>query len=198
MSYMNLFTHVYPYSGLSDLNLDWVITECGDLRKGFRELLEEFEKIKVLTPEEINAMIDVKIAEFKTQVDALIERTANETYMRSKGYTDEQIVIIRDYIAVEISTAIAESKAYSLDLYNQMKEYVDEKFIDYTYMLSPFTGEMQDVREVVDDIINKAFKTNALTAGEYDAIGITAGEYDALLITAYNYDFNGKNLVVRP
>lgn len=198
MSYIGLFTHAFPYSGLSDLNLDWVITECGDIRKAIDDLTEEFKKIEILTPDEINAMIDVKISEFETKVNALIERTANDTYMRSKGYTDEQIAIIRDYIAVEITTAINTCKDYSLDLYNQMKTYVDNKFIDYTYMLSPFTGEMQDVREIVNDIINKTLKVNSLTAGKYDAIGITAGEYDALRITAYDYDFDAKNRVVKP
>lgn len=60
--------------------------------------------------------------------------------------------------------------------------------------VSPFTGQWFSTYEWL--VALTAFhKENALTASEYDNLGITAQFFDDLELSAYNYDFNGKTLI---
>lgn len=68
-------------------------------------------------------------------------------------------------------------------------QYPDPRY----YMIDPFTGEKNLVKNVVYKLT--AFHKEGLTATEYDAKLLTAGEYDAKLITAFNYDWFGKDLL---
>jgi hypothetical protein len=77
-----------------------------------------------------------------------------------------------------------------------MKDYVDSKLVEYNFMISPITGNLEDVRDVVTEIVNTFHRDNSLTATEYDALQLTASDYDAYQLTALYYDFNGKILLV--
>ena len=61
------------------------------------------------------------------------------------------------------------------------------------YMISPFTGEMTHIKNVVTRLCY--FHMEGLTASEYDAKELTADEYDALEITAFDYDWFGEQLI---
>lgn len=66
------------------------------------------------------------------------------------------------------------------------------------YMRCALDGSMQSVRTVLFEyLMSKHAKPDALSAKEFDDIGITAQEYDQLSIGAENYDWEGKNLVVK-
>ena len=60
-------------------------------------------------------------------------------------------------------------------------------------MYSPITGEYEDVRVVVQEIITYYHGDNILTASEYDALDLTSTAYDAYQLTARDYDLDGKN-----
>lgn len=77
-----------------------------------------------------------------------------------------------------------------------MKDYVDSKLVEYNFMISPISGELEDVRDVVTEIVNTFHRTAALTASEYDALQLTATAYDAYQLTALDYDFNGKDILM--
>lgn len=63
------------------------------------------------------------------------------------------------------------------------------------YIVSPFTGKRSDVRKVLLELINQLKRDKALSASEYDALGLTAEEYDSKNISAYDYDWNGKEIL---
>lgn len=69
-------------------------------------------------------------------------------------------------------------------------EYPDPRY----YMIDPFTGEKNLVKNVVYKL--SAFHREGLTANEYDELLLTAEEYDNKLITAFNYDWFGKDILV--
>lgn len=151
--------------------------------------IEELEKKQSLTRDEIQAMIDTSLSAFLTvTITPLIENSKRESISASKNYTDE-------VVAREKELIITQCTEYSIALYNQMKEYVDSKFVEYMYMYSPITGKMEDVRLVVDELINNFHKSEAITAGEYDALNLTAGDYDSRNLTAFQYDFHAKTLL---
>lgn len=61
------------------------------------------------------------------------------------------------------------------------------------YMISPFTGEMTHIKNVVTRLCY--FHMEGLTAEEYDAKELTAEAYDAYEITAFDYDWFGEQLL---
>ena len=67
--------------------------------------------------------------------------------------------------------------------------YPDETY----YMRSPFTGQMDLIKNVVIKLAQ--FHMDGLTAQKYDDFELTADEYDALNITALEYDWLGEQLI---
>ncbi len=63
-------------------------------------------------------------------------------------------------------------------------------------MISPFTGKWVRYDVIINQLAD--LHKNALTAGEYDAIGLTAIEYQNFGLTAFQYDWNGKELLYKP
>ena len=69
------------------------------------------------------------------------------------------------------------------------------RVMHFTLMINPITGEFEDVRDVVTDIVTYFHSEDTLTANEYDTLEMTADDYDLKELTAIDYDFNGKNLL---
>lgn len=60
------------------------------------------------------------------------------------------------------------------------------------YMRSPFSGEIEPVKDVVMDLWG--LHNQGITAGDFDALDMTAGEFDALELQAYYYDMFGVTI----
>ena len=202
----NGFIHQFPYADFHELNLDWLIKETKDLRTTMIWLTEEFAKIQVLTEEQINAMIAAAIESnnvvlyayldaLKIQLKNDYERYCNEQIASLKNYTDGKLADQKVYIDNQDVYYNNLQKAYADNVLIQAKAYTDDQVLDYTMMINPITGEYEDVRNVVDDIVSYFHTENSLTAGEYDALELTAEDYDNYEMTAYDYDFNGKTIL---
>ena len=197
---MSDFLNQFPYSDFHELNLDWLIKRTKQLESEMKTIEEEFSKIKILTEDYIQAMIDTSISENNivqyNKITGEYTLMVNNSFNQLKTYTDNQLNEARIYTDSQDAYYYNLSKAYSDSTLVQAKDYIDSKVINYTLMISPFTGELEDVRDVVNDIIYHFHSNDTLTASEYDALDLTAQGYDNYELTAYDYDFNGKNLLV--
>lgn len=63
-------------------------------------------------------------------------------------------------------------------------------------MLSPVTGERMTVQEAVAELA-ASMATNAIKAGDYDALGLTAEEFNAFYMSPAEYDWAGIIAFVR-
>lgn len=199
MSENNGFINQFPYADFHELNLDWLIKETKNLRVTMTELQEEFAKIEILTEEQINAMIAAAIESNNTVLYAYMTNLKNQITNEYQTYCNNQIAIMNGKLAdlkvyVDNQDVYYDEldKAYADNVLVQAKAYTDAQVLDYIMMVNPITGEYDDVRDVVDDIVSYFHTEDALTAGEYDALELTASAYDAYELTAYDYDFNGK------
>ena len=186
------FINQFPYSDFHELNLDWVIKQTKNSLDRIVKLEEEMAEIELVTKEQIEIMIEqainsnnLKIAQqlqtLHTQITGEYQTYVNNRYNQLKTYLDNQDVYY-DNLA----------KGYADQALIQANAYTDSQVLGYTMMINPITGQYDDVRNVVDDIVMYFHTENSLTAGEYDALDMTAGAYDAKDLTAYDYDFNGK------
>lgn len=201
------FLSQFPYSDFHQLNLDWLINTMKAVRSQMDAIQEEFDKIKILTEEQIEAMIQQAIitnnVDLYNRMNAL-KQELTESYI---AYTDSSVATLKSYT----DGKYADQKIYidNQDIYFDglaqtyaehaivvSEAYTDTKVIDYTFMISPITGEYEDVRDVVQELVDYFHSDNSLTAGEYDALDLTASAYDAYDLSAFDYDFSGKILLV--
>lgn len=63
------------------------------------------------------------------------------------------------------------------------------------YMFSPFTGQLESLKSVILSLVG-LHREDALTAQEYDDLGLDADAYDAYEVNAFDYDFSGKTILV--
>ena len=127
---------------------------------------------------------------------------------------NEKLVIMQNDLDTkatksELQTAISNLNTSLRELitseYNVLKEYVDTGFEDLQYQIDhidvgnislydPTTGLQSPIQVVIDNIYDQT-RTEAITAGEFDALELSATEYDSKQITAFNFDRYGKTLL---
>lgn len=197
------FINQFPYSDAHELNLDWVITSVKKLSDHVDALQEEMNQIEVMTKEEIEAMINLAI---DTEVYPRMVEMKNQITQEYQAYIQARIEDLTNYIDTiesDLRIYIDSQDAYYNDLSrsyaehaeSESKAYTDDKILNVTMMINPITGEYDDVRNVVTDIVNYFHSENTLTAAEYDALELTAQAYDAYQLSAFDYDFNGKTIL---
>lgn len=201
------FINQFPYSDTHELNLDWVINSVKTLSNHVDSLQEEFDKISVMTKEEIEAMITGAIDLNNTEIYAAMNSMKYQITQEYQAYIQAIAADLTNYIDNinnELRIYIDNQDIYYHEIAQsytdhaliEAKQYTDDKVLNVTMMINPITGEYDDVRNVVTDIIYYFHSDNSLTAAEYDALDLTAQSYDAYQLSAFDYDFNGKILLI--
>ena len=185
------FPHTRTYEG----DLGWVIKKLSEVSEITAYLQEEFAKIVVLTQEQIQNMINAAIAANNITWAQELQALKNQITIEYQGYVTAQINALTVYIDNQDTFYNGLAQGYASSAESAAKAYTDSQIMNYTMMINPITGNYDDVRVVVNDIVSYFHTGDTLTAGEYDALDMTAGYYDAKDLTAYDYDFNGKNLL---
>lgn len=196
------FINQFPYSDFHELNLDWAIKQIKENKDQIAVLQDEISKIEVMTEEQIREMINTAINNNNVLIYAAIDASSENLKAELIEYINNKINIINRnidnlYLYVDNQDSYYDTLAH--DYANQAlidaKAYADSIVNQANIMINPLTGQYDDVRNVVNDIIYYFHTTTALTAGEYDALDLTAQDYDDYELTAYDYDFNGKTLL---
>lgn len=186
------FIHKYPYSNLHELNLDWLIDETRKLMSEMAVVQETLATIEVMTEDQIKALINSAIATNNIELYNRMLEYYNQITTEYKAYCNSQIAQLKIYVDNQDVYYNGLAQGYADTALINANAYTDNKVLNYTMMINPITGQYEDVRNVVDDIVAYFHTENSLTAGEYDALDMTAGYYDSKDLTAYDYDFNGK------
>lgn len=124
---------------------------------------------------DINARIDsanVKIAE--------LESTLNEFAQIAHDYTDTKVY------------ALSELVFYAI---NDLQQQIDDLQWTLPDVYNITRGTRTDLVTLIYDVYD-ASRDNALTADEFDIMGLTASEFDALQFTAYEFDTSAKKRLI--
>ena len=190
MSYFE-FPHTRTYEG----DLGWIIKKIGEVSEATAYLMEEFAKIEILTEDQIQKMIDEAIAANNIKLAQDLQNLKAQITAEYIGYVTAQINALTIYIDNQDIHYNDLAAGYAATAEANSKTYTDNQVMNYTMMVNPITGEYEDVRLVVDDIVSYFHTQDSLTASEYDLLDMTAAYYDGKQLSAYDYDFNGKTLL---
>ena len=185
----------FPHTRNYDGDLGYIIKKLNQVSNDTAYLMEEFAKIVVLTKDQIQHMIDTAIAANNLILARELQELKEQITLEYKGYVTAQINALTIYIDNQDAHYNDLAVGYAEAAETAAKDYTDEQVLSYTMMINPITGEFEDVRYVVDDIVYYFHTNNSLTASEYDTLDLTATYYDGKQISAYDYDFNGKTLL---
>ena len=185
------FPHTRTYEG----DLGYLLKKMEQVSKDTEYLMDEFSKIVVLTQEEIQRMINASIKANNLILAQELQELKDQITLEYKGYVTAQINALTVYIDNQDTYYNGLAEGYALTAENNAKDYTDSQVLSYTMMINPITGEYEDVRNVVDDIVSYFHTADSLTALEYDTLDLTATYYDNKQLSAYDYDFSGKTLL---
>lgn len=189
------FINEFPYSDFHELNADWLIKKTKDLLTRVKLLEEELAQIEVMTEDQIKALINSAIATNNIELYNKMLDYYNQVTNEYKTYCNNQIAQLKIYIDNQDVYYDNLAKSYADHAVVEANAYTDSQVLNYTMMTNPITGQYDDVRVVVNDIVMYFHTENSLTAGEYDALDMTATYYDSKDLSAYDYDYNAKNLL---
>lgn len=192
---MSKFINQFPYTDFHELNLDVWIKKLKTAEANIADLQEQMSQIVVVTEEHIQQMIDTAIASNNIQLAAQMQELKNTITTEYQGYVQAQISSLTTYIDNQDVYYNGLAQGYAATALSDAKAYIDAEVLDYTMMINPITGDYEDVRNVVNDIVSYFHTQDSLTAAEYDALDLTASYYDGKQLNAYDYDFNGKTLL---
>lgn len=200
---------LYPYIDLvPELNY-------GALSLDFNDKLTNLEVLSSMQ-RSINEIIDI-VNGFESSANAYTDTQigiVNQTINDLRISLNNSISNLNTTLTNNLNNAVADleeqietvddnSKTYTDTKISVLKDYVDENDEELRreiveavpYVLDPTTGVYSPIQVALNNIFN-AYKPNAITAEEYDALLLTAQNYDAKSISAYDYDMSAKVLLV--
>lgn len=188
--------HKYPYTDLEELNLDIWISKLQKMEIDLKEVLELLNKIKILTPEEIQNMIDTSITNNNRTIESWLNILTIDITNDYKAYCTALEAAIKQYVDQRDLYYDAYARGYAAAAELTAEQYADSLLKGYMYMYDPLTGELEDVRKVVYHVIEYYHGNDMLTAAEYDALDLTCSAFEAYDITCVDYDMSGKTILV--
>lgn len=188
------------YNSLGDIT-DEINNKIAELDK----TISDTEKLVEETITELTEQINAAEENLNNRVDQLVIETTNRVTRLEEQLTttittqldviNKQIVILKaDFANLEASIGGKVDEILN-DFINSLPD------VQNVLVKNPVTGEIVTIQAMIDWIIEYQ-RCEALTAYEYDMLGLTAEEYDEFFIigwghglTAYQYDWYGKTIL---
>lgn len=193
--YTGIGARAYPETDLSEMNLDWIIKKVKELNQRTDAMEDIISTLHILTPEEIQSKIEENLNEYDSIIKEYIRLHDSEILTQSKNYTDDEISKVKMLIESKMNEAIESAKDYTDVVKDTLEREIEDKIVDYSFMISPFSGEEEEISSVIYQMIDTFHKTLSITVSEFDTKALTVSEFDALNISAFNFDFYAKNYI---
>lgn len=152
--------------------------------------LQAFQTTVNTNIDQNNAIINGRIDALTTSVDTQIANNKKDT---DQHISDLQTKVLTQVatLAATISTTDEANRVWTLAQIQDLKTQLTQ---NYPPVIDPTDGQLESVQTALNHMWD-AWRGNALTASEYDALDLTAQEYDDKQLTAKAYDDFGKTLL---
>jgi len=205
----------FPRSRTYDSDLGWLIDTVKEISDQFENFTSwedehklEYEallaRVSALENTVNTAMsdIDARFSTLETQltndIDTKISQLANEITLVLASFSNT-LIEFKNLITKNYDDTIAYVDEQNRIVIARVEDLIAAFIADIpdlttVNVLNPVRGEVTSIQVAVDDLYEFS-RYEALTAYEYDTLGLTASEYDALNLTATEYDLYGKKLL---
>lgn len=148
--------------------------EINEIETKYEDILnirQEFEDFKV--------QVEQEFAVFAGQINDQVDSKLNENYNRI-------VALMSDY------QTLFNNELESLR--NDLEHQIEEIELGNVMAYNPTNGQIENVSKVIMDVYD-LFRTDAITASEFDALELTATAFDATEITANEFDLEAKTIL---
>lgn len=198
----------FPHTRTYDSDLGWLIRTVKEVADAYDDLVswknshtQDYEALQRRV-----VVLEREISSFETEIDRRFNQLS--TQLSEDIYTQIQtaLSVINPLLADmqrQLNILASDIARLRIDLNSQidaedeiLKAYVNQKIEDFINSLPDYTtvnvfnpvrGEITTIQIAIDDLYELG-RSEALTAYQYDILGLTAQEYDDLELTAYEYD----------
>lgn len=188
------------------LKLNEVIDTVNPLGEGIdkviQDALDQYKTEWEAELQQFQTNINNTITENNLILNQRIDQLTEDTQKAIQDYTFEFNQKLADMNA-DLAAKVAELSNDILETDNanrvwtetQIQKIKDELTGNFPPVIDPTDGLLEDIQTALNHMWD-AWRENALTAAEYDALELTATEYDDKGLTATAYDRYGKILLV--
>lgn len=205
----------FPHTRTYDSDLGWLIKKMEELLNEYNALMSwkaEHEQEYSDLLRRVNALeqsINTFEAEIEARIAELERELSEEIYRQLRaalselhlelGNLENEVLRLRE----DLTRVIIEFHAYDDANREYLIEYIEQRLNEFIAQIpdlttinvfNPVKGYITSIQEAINDLYDVG-RAEALTALEYDSLGLTAAEYDALDLTAWEYDNWGKTLI---
>ena len=202
----------FPHTRTYDSDLGWLIKEYEKVSSDYNSLKEFIDAYPTEYAALTNriAAVENSMSNFQTQMDErfsqLQAQLSDDIYRQlqsalaeintSLGVVYAQLSEIENKIIrqrLDLEGRIEATEDYCI-LYtdNAIQELIDNlPDLTTVNVFNPVRGEVTNIQTAINDLYDLG-RSEALTALEYDSLGLTADDYDNLELTALMYDQYGR------
>lgn len=207
----------FPHTRTYDSDLGWLIKEVEKISNEYQEIYSWME-----THQSDYENLSARVSSLETEVDSFIDEI-NQRFEELKNgleaYIYQQVQAALAQLILELGALEEALRQLRIDLQAEIRdlrsgymagdtalkfwlearlEQFKNEIPDLTTVnvWNPVRGAITSIQICVNDLYDIS-KTGALTAYEYDSMGLTAAEYDALDLSAYDYDNFARDILGR-
>lgn len=175
-----------------DKRLNSVVTEINANFDAFKVDVNARVDAQNASIAQLRTDVNDKIDDYKADIYAKLSETEKEIYahveselLRLKTDLTTQVTIQLQFLRRLIDLHDANVKTW---LEGRLSEFLSEIPRGQVIVTNPTNGALDSLQQTLFDMYDY-YRTDGLTAQEYDNLQLTASEYDAQGLTAYEYDF---------
>ena len=157
------------------------------------ELQREVEDFRKEIADAVAAGIDAAMVEYEAKIEVI-----NQRIDAANGRIDALTTLINDFTAIAKAYTDSEIETLSALMFavcNDLQAQIDALQWTLPEVYNLVKGYKTDLVTLIYDVYD-ACRDNALTAYEFDVMGLTASELDALEMTAFEWDVEAKTKLV--
>lgn len=163
----------------------------------------------------LDARVTNTLNSYQSQIDAQNARITSEFALMKANLQREFASRLEELDAkiiaqdAEIANGLADIQRFMIDINNQLtsrfnlfREEINNQLAEFLadlpenmFVRSPFSGDLVTVQEAINELYENTSRYRAITAAEFDGLGLTAQEYDDLNITAWDFDTRGLDVL---
>lgn len=162
----------------------------------FEEQKELLQQELEETKQEVNEQITLMIEEVNSAIASFETR-----FLAIQAELENEITQLKAEVRNEVNNFYNVIEANNQYVFNWVENRIEELInslpeILSVYVYNPYRGQVTDIQTAINDLYEVA-SIWALTAQQYDSLGLTASDYDSYNLTARQYDTLGYKLLYK-